>query len=310
MITTGVRTVQLMQRRFSMALINCPKCGKTISDKAIKCPGCGYSLEDMRLVDNKDLDNSIQKASVDKDSVEKISYVSPKSITVSKSTLMALGFATLCLLIAAIAVTYALSYKKVIRELTVTDDIASMSSLADTSEEIQVEDLKKEGTEVKAEKVADTDNDEKTASNDVNSETQKGTSDVSNSNPSGQNYNKNITFSDDYVVDIDFEVTNIKTSSGLIISYKCSNNESFPIELHSSNAQYFDDIAVKKDWSELPNPIQPQKSAIGSITFYSTTITSTGINHIDDLTLRMYITDENGNDHPFEVFVDNANIDF
>lgn len=27
-----------------MALINCPKCGKEISDKARRCPGCGYIL--------------------------------------------------------------------------------------------------------------------------------------------------------------------------------------------------------------------------------------------------------------------------
>lgn len=27
-----------------MALIQCPKCGKTISDKAEKCIGCGYIL--------------------------------------------------------------------------------------------------------------------------------------------------------------------------------------------------------------------------------------------------------------------------
>lgn len=27
-----------------MSLINCPECGREISDKAVSCPNCGYSL--------------------------------------------------------------------------------------------------------------------------------------------------------------------------------------------------------------------------------------------------------------------------
>jgi DNA-directed RNA polymerase subunit RPC12/RpoP len=27
-----------------MALINCPECGKEISDQAISCPSCGYRV--------------------------------------------------------------------------------------------------------------------------------------------------------------------------------------------------------------------------------------------------------------------------
>lgn len=30
-----------------MALIQCPECGKEVSDKARKCPHCGYPLEDI-----------------------------------------------------------------------------------------------------------------------------------------------------------------------------------------------------------------------------------------------------------------------
>ena len=30
-----------------MALIQCPECGKQVSDKARKCPHCGYPLEDI-----------------------------------------------------------------------------------------------------------------------------------------------------------------------------------------------------------------------------------------------------------------------
>ena len=33
-----------------MALINCPECGKEVSDKATNCPNCGYPLEDMDFV--------------------------------------------------------------------------------------------------------------------------------------------------------------------------------------------------------------------------------------------------------------------
>lgn len=28
-----------------MPLINCPKCGKRISDKAVRCPNCGHRME-------------------------------------------------------------------------------------------------------------------------------------------------------------------------------------------------------------------------------------------------------------------------
>lgn len=27
-----------------MALINCPECGRQVSDKAVSCPGCGYAV--------------------------------------------------------------------------------------------------------------------------------------------------------------------------------------------------------------------------------------------------------------------------
>ena len=30
-----------------MALIQCPECGKEVSDKAGKCPHCGYPLEEL-----------------------------------------------------------------------------------------------------------------------------------------------------------------------------------------------------------------------------------------------------------------------
>ena len=32
-----------------MAVINCPECGKEISDTVIKCPNCGYSINKLRL---------------------------------------------------------------------------------------------------------------------------------------------------------------------------------------------------------------------------------------------------------------------
>lgn len=28
----------------TMAIINCPECGKSVSDKAVSCPGCGNPL--------------------------------------------------------------------------------------------------------------------------------------------------------------------------------------------------------------------------------------------------------------------------
>ena len=33
------------KERLSMSMINCPECGKVISDTATTCPNCGYVLK-------------------------------------------------------------------------------------------------------------------------------------------------------------------------------------------------------------------------------------------------------------------------
>ena len=48
-----------------MALINCPECGKQISDLAISCPNCGYSINAKERIENSiphNTSNEIQKA--------------------------------------------------------------------------------------------------------------------------------------------------------------------------------------------------------------------------------------------------------
>lgn len=303
-----------------MALINCPKCGKTISDKAVNCPGCGYTLSEMQIDEVKDTADSHANTDIDMASTEKLSQDAPKLITMSKYTLCALIFAMLSLVVAAVAVTYALSYKKMIDEITSMEDKNeyTLLSVANTLTDANIEKDQKEVLTVNEEKNDDVDQGSKAVDADQNvdsdtkAESYATIESVIDTNPSGHNNNENITFCDDYVVDIDYEITNIKvkSNSGLEITYKLSNNENFPIEVHACSAQYFDDIAVKKDWSELPNPIHPQKSAIGSIEFYGTTISPIGITHIDTLTLRMYITDENGINHIFEIYFEDVNIDF
>lgn len=37
-----------------MSLINCPECGREISDKAISCPGCGFPISDFRLQETEE----------------------------------------------------------------------------------------------------------------------------------------------------------------------------------------------------------------------------------------------------------------
>lgn len=46
-----------------MALINCPECGREISDKAVACLGCGYPVAEMASKSSTDilLDNLYQK---------------------------------------------------------------------------------------------------------------------------------------------------------------------------------------------------------------------------------------------------------
>ena len=44
-----------------MALINCPECGKQISDKAASCPDCGYPLQKSTIGNNRQLNvNNIE----------------------------------------------------------------------------------------------------------------------------------------------------------------------------------------------------------------------------------------------------------
>ena len=38
-----------------MALINCPECGKEISDKAIACPNCGCPVNNSNITDTQDM---------------------------------------------------------------------------------------------------------------------------------------------------------------------------------------------------------------------------------------------------------------
>lgn len=36
-----------------MALINCPECGKEVSDKAKNCPNCGYTISEHKIVEEE-----------------------------------------------------------------------------------------------------------------------------------------------------------------------------------------------------------------------------------------------------------------
>ena len=37
--------ILIQERRNEMALINCPECGKQVSDQAQSCPECGYEIQ-------------------------------------------------------------------------------------------------------------------------------------------------------------------------------------------------------------------------------------------------------------------------
>lgn len=52
-----------------MALINCPECGKEISDKAESCPNCGYPIaEEVVLKENSD-ENTMEEETEGKNDV-------------------------------------------------------------------------------------------------------------------------------------------------------------------------------------------------------------------------------------------------
>lgn len=42
-----------------MALINCPECGKEISDTAVSCPHCGYGINQTPVVTTRKKSNAI-----------------------------------------------------------------------------------------------------------------------------------------------------------------------------------------------------------------------------------------------------------
>lgn len=56
-----------------MALINCPKCGKTVSDKAKTCPHCGFSISSSTSSTSKE--NLLKKANVVSNSTKKIIWI-------------------------------------------------------------------------------------------------------------------------------------------------------------------------------------------------------------------------------------------
>lgn len=42
-----------------MALINCPECGKEISDQAVSCPNCGTPINNQKK--SKNIVNTVEK---------------------------------------------------------------------------------------------------------------------------------------------------------------------------------------------------------------------------------------------------------
>lgn len=56
-----------------MALINCPECGKEISDKAKACIHCGYPLEDVKIsIRNESVDGSKTKEMIDDEEKQRL----------------------------------------------------------------------------------------------------------------------------------------------------------------------------------------------------------------------------------------------
>ena len=52
-----------------MALINCPECGRQISDKAVTCPGCGYVLHKEQVAIERNTPVAVKQGKVLKSSV-------------------------------------------------------------------------------------------------------------------------------------------------------------------------------------------------------------------------------------------------
>ena len=59
-----------------MAMIICPECGKSVSDKAETCPNCGYPIAASNLDGTVKIKNSILKAPTGLNGKQKVSIVS------------------------------------------------------------------------------------------------------------------------------------------------------------------------------------------------------------------------------------------
>ena len=69
-----------MREEKDMALIQCPECGKEISDKAGKCPHCGYPIEkESSTTENKITQNETKTVNID---VERKNSASKKKVIV------------------------------------------------------------------------------------------------------------------------------------------------------------------------------------------------------------------------------------
>ena len=47
-----------------MALINCPECGKEISDKAVSCPNCGCPITELQNTESVKEDENIKNEKI------------------------------------------------------------------------------------------------------------------------------------------------------------------------------------------------------------------------------------------------------
>ncbi len=318
-----------------MAMITCPKCGRLVSEKAICCPGCGESIANATVdaveatIDKQDesvdLNDQMGSGKADEEQLD-TSEIREREVSdahngiyVSKGMIIAIAITAIAVLGMVISLTYAASYKKALKLIAENREVQNETLITentntdsdDSSIDVQGEHENEKNNET-ADKVTE---DKKADANQISQNDENETKtekEPENKQPSGSNDNKNIVFSDDYIVNLDFEITNIdiRSNNRTEITFKITNNEAFPVIIHSQKYQYFDDVAIKRDAGEFQNPLAPGKSGICSLTFYNETINSSGIKKVGTYTMELYSEEDNGAQHPFEVIFSDINIKF
>lgn len=252
-----------------MALIKCPKCGRSISDKAQNCPGCGWQVNLNKVKVNETGHTKSENGDInfaEPDQAKKMEEPGKKEKIVNKK--MFLGIAVIMVValwsVMLVNMTANRITKKFLKEITMADASTVIENVP-TQNEL-------EGTEGKDEQ------EDHFKSDSVN--------DLSVSEFE-QNEKKEI---DTENSGVSFQYTGYEIFFEKIIFYiKITNTGEKPITLSAEEYHYLNDVSIEMNLDKMNGEIPPGKSTLLELQFNISLIEAAKISTIDSLTFQYNI---------------------